>query len=92
MEGLNIVLHGWSHRSIFLAILLVFNVMDVRIPCVHHAYTGFIGLTSGSISVPMWDNSLVSEYVDWGSFNWVLKVTVGENHWLPPSSLSLGVG
>ena len=65
--------------------------MDVQIPYVHRAYTGFIGLTSGSISVPMWDNSLVSEYIDWVSFHWVVKVTVGL-HWLSLMMLSGGVG
>jgi hypothetical protein len=49
------------------------------------------GLASGGISVPMWDNSLVSEYIDWVSFHWVVKVTVGL-HWLSLMMLSGGVG
>lgn len=38
------ILHGWSFIFIFLATLLVFNMVDGRMAYVHGAYTGFIGL------------------------------------------------
>ena len=53
---------------IFLVTSLVFSVMDVRSPmCTMHIVdSSASGLIAGVINMPMWDKSLVSEYIDWG--------------------------